>query len=70
MYICAYIYIYIYIHIYKFLSQEQVLEELVPARVLEDDAEILGSVLVPVVDWPDGPLAPSSTRLTSSRVTD
>ena len=33
-----------------------VLEELVPARVLEDDAERLGSVLVPVVDRPDGPL--------------
>ena len=33
-----------------------VLEELVPARVLEDDAEHLGPVLVPVVDWPDGPL--------------
>ena len=33
-----------------------ILEELVPARVLEDDAERLGPVLVPVVDQPDGPL--------------
>ena len=70
MHVYIHKYIYIFIHIYKFLSQAQVLEELVPARVLEDDAERLGFVLVPVVDLPDGPLAPSSTRLTSSRVTD
>ena len=33
-----------------------VAEKLVAARVLEDDAEGLGPVLVPVVDGPEGPL--------------